>query len=259
MREEPERPPSGLGRHAHRPGKLGPALDDSQTRLDRLRAGRRATRVTVSHGGGLRAVPLLRRRPSSKHRVSSDLDAWLTSDEPTTLGALAETFGQKFFPVACVVLMAPSALPIPSGGATHLFDIMALVFAAQIALGRKRLWLPEKWRKKEVGGRTAKLLRIVVRFIRKAESISRPRGAKLITSRVGQAVLGVVMIICVLSALLSPPFSGLDTLPALAAVLLGLGLLLEDAIFIVLSLVALFGGFAVALTIGRKALHAFGL
>lgn len=202
---------------------------------------------------------MLRKRPAEKHRVSADLEAWLTSDEPTTLGALAETFGQKFFPVACLVLMAPSALPIPSGGATHLFDIMALVFAAQIALGRKRLWLPEKWRRKEIGGRTAKALRTIVRFIRKCESISRPRGSALITSRVGQGVLGLLMVICILGALLSPPFSGLDTLPALAAVLLGLGLLLEDAVFVLLSVVALFGGFALALTVGRKALHAFGL
>ncbi|MGI8757665.1 MAG: exopolysaccharide biosynthesis protein [Acidimicrobiales bacterium] len=259
MRDEPQRPSSGLGRHAYRPGGRGPALDGSQSRLDRLRAGRRASRLTVRHRGGLRAVPLLRTRPRGKHRVSTHLEAWLTSEEPTTLGVLAETFAEKIFPVACLVLMAPSALPIPTAGATHLLDIIALVFAAQIAIGRRRLWLPAKWRTKELGARTSKAMGAIIRFIRKCEAISRPRGSSLITSRLGQAVFGVVMMVFILGALLSPPFSGLDTLPALGAALLALGLVLEDALFVAIGVAVGVGGFGLALTVGRKALQVVGL
>jgi hypothetical protein len=43
-------------------------------------------------------------------------------------------------------------------------------------------------------------------------------------------LFGVVVFALALMAFLAPPFSGLDTLPSLGVVVLGLGVLLEDSL-----------------------------
>lgn len=200
----------------------------------------------------------MRVAPRGRHRVSDHLAGWLTGDEPTTLGLLADTFGSKIFPVACLILMAPSALPIPTGGANHLLDIIALVFAVQILLLRRELWLPAKWQTKELGPRTCRAMGMFVRSIRRCESVARPRGSTVITSSIGQVVLGVVMIAFILGALFSPPFSGLDTLPSLGSAILGLGMVLEDLVFVVIGIVLGVGGIGLSITLGAKALEFIG-
>jgi hypothetical protein len=63
-------------------------------------------------------------------------------------------------------------------------------------------------------------------------------------SRAGKLVLGFLIILFTATAFLSPPFSGLDTLPALGVVVISFGILFEDA------LLALFGTIIGALGIG---------
>ena len=258
MTREPARRSSTLGRHRFRPGGRGAAATGSPTRLASLRASRQATRLSTRQGLGLRPVPLIHVAPRGTHRVSDHLAGWLASDDPSTLGLLAETFGAKIFPVACLVLMAPSALPIPTGGANHVLDVIALVFAAQIALAREKLWLPARWRTRALGPRTCKAMGYVVRAIHWSERFARPRGAGAISSRLGQVVLGLVMIAFILGAMFSPPFSGLDTLPSLGAAVLGLGLVLEDLLFVVIGIALGAGGIGLSLTVGAKALRLIG-
>ena len=52
------------------------------------------------------------------------------------------------------------------------------------------------------------------------------------------ALFAVVVLVFTVAAFVAPPFSGLDTLPALGVVLVGLSMVLEDALFTVLGLVA---------------------
>ncbi len=186
-------------------------------------------------------------RKAARWRVSAGLEAWIDSDEATTLGSLNDAFGEKILATACLTLMAPSALPIPSGGATHVFEAAAIVFAAQMVLARRSVWLPQRWRHKELGPRTQKGLRTLIRFVRCCERISRRRLAALITSRPGQSVLGLVIFVFIIGAALSPPFSGLDTLPSIGVVLVALAILLEDAAFALAGM--LIGALGVALTI----------
>ena len=58
-----------------------------------------------------------------------------------------------------------------------------------------------------------------------------------------------------IAAFLAPPFSGLDTLPALGVVFLSLGVLLEDAAVVLLGLVAGMAGIALEIVLGAAALH----
>jgi hypothetical protein len=59
-------------------------------------------------------------------------------------------------------------------------------------------------------------------------------------------------------AFLAPPFSGLDTLPALGVVLLSLGVLLEDAVVVVAALLVGAVGIAIELALGSAALKGIG-
>lgn len=200
----------------------------------------------------------LRLRRAARYRVSAGLEAWLDGDEPTTLGTLNDAFGEKILAAACLALMAPSALPIPSGGATHVFDVIAILFAAQMVLARRTLWLPSRWRKRELGDKSEKALRFLIRFVKRCERISRPRLARLMASRVGESVLGALIAVFVVGAFLSPPFSGLDTLPSLGVVLVALGILLEDAAFALVGIVAGVGGVGLAIGLGVQATHVVG-
>jgi hypothetical protein len=200
---------------------------------------------------------LLQRR-AARRRVSDGLEVWLQSDEPTTIGTLSDSFGEKILAAACLVLMAPSALPIPTGGATHLLDIIAILFALQMVIARRTLWVPDKWRNRELGNASQKAIRGLIRFVRWCERFSRPRMAALMRSRVGESVLGLLVVVFVAAAFISPPFTGLDTLPALGVVLLALGILLEDIVFAGAGVAVGVGGVGLTIALGLQAAHTIG-
>ena len=74
-----------------------------------------------------------------------------------------------------------------------------------------------------------------MRMIRRLEKISRPRLRFLFNHRLSNIVFGLLVIGGSIAAFFAPPFTGLDTLPALGVVLLSLAVLLED---ILLAIVA---------------------
>ena len=60
------------------------------------------------------------------------------------------------------------------------------------------------------------------------------------------------------AAFLAPPFTGLDTLPALGVVLVSLGVLLEDAAVVAGGLLVGAIGIALEVALGAAALHELG-
>ena len=55
---------------------------------------------------------------------------------------------------------------------------------------------------------------------------------------------------------IAPPFTGLDTLPALGVVLLSLGVLLEDFAVVAIAIVVGAAGVVLEIELGKAALHA---
>jgi hypothetical protein len=53
---------------------------------------------------------------------------------------LIELFGRKSFAFVFVLLLAVPALPLPTGGATHVFEIVAVLLAGQLIAGREEIW-----------------------------------------------------------------------------------------------------------------------
>src|SRR4051794_4405929 len=170
--------------------------------------------------------------------VSTELERWLQSDGEKTLGSLVEVFERKSFAIVFVLLLGVPALPLPTGGATHVFEIIAVVLALQLILGRETIWLPDRWCRLELAGpRQKRFIAGLMRMIRRLERFSRPRLRWLFDHRLSNIVFGVLVIAGCAGAFFAPPFTGLDTLPALGVVLLSLGVLLEDFLVVVAGLV----------------------
>ena len=71
-------------------------------------------------------------------KVGDELEEWLDCDQPKTLGNLVEAFDPRSSALALVLLMAVPALPIPTGGATHVLEVVSIRRAA--ARRRHRKW-----------------------------------------------------------------------------------------------------------------------
>jgi hypothetical protein len=191
--------------------------------------------------------------------VSSELERWLSADGPRTLGSLIELFQEKSFALLFVILLGVPALPLPTGGATHVFEIIAMLLAVQLIVARDEIWLPQRWRRLELAGeRQQRFLAGLMRMIRKLERISRPRLRFLFGHRVSNIAFGVLALAGALGAFLAPPFTGLDTLPALSVVLLALGVLLEDFLVVAVSMLTLVAGVALEIALGAAAIEGIG-
>jgi hypothetical protein len=120
-----------------------------------------------------------------------------------------------------------------------------------MVIGARTIWLPARWRDRELGETTTKkAVPFIARTIRWFERFSRPRLARLYEERWFSRVLGVVVIGLAVAAAFAPPFSGLDTLPALGAVIVALSIILSDALLLGIGLVIGTGGVILIVTVG---------
>lgn len=189
-------------------------------------------------------------------KVSDQIEAWTKSAGDKTLGGLIGVFEEKSFAIIFVLLLGVPALPLPTGGATHVFELISMLLALQLIVGRDQVWLPQRWRQLKLEGPgREKFVRALLKTIRFLERFSRPRLRWVFNHRVSNAVFGLLVLLLAIGAFLAPPFSGLDTLPALGAVLISLAVLLEDVALLSLGLVVGTGGVIVEVVLGKAAFN----
>jgi hypothetical protein len=153
-----------------------------------------------------------------------------------------------------VLLLGVSALPLPTGGATHLFQVIAMLLALQLVAGRDEIWLPDRWRRIQLAGeKRERFLMALMKMIRRLERISKPRLCFVFRYRASNVVFGLLVIGFSLGAFLAPPFSGLDTLPSLGVVLISLGVLLEDFLIVLVGIVVGAAGVLLEIVLGKAA------
>ena len=190
-------------------------------------------------------------------RLSDELEQWLNDEaSELTLGGLVDAFGEKSFAILFVLLLGVPALPVPTGGATHVFEVIAALVALQLIAGRRTVWLPQRWRGLHLGGeRQQRFLNSLMRFIRRLERFSRRRLVFVLHHRLSDVVFGLLVIGGSAAAFVAPPFSGLDTLPALGVVVLALGVLLEDALIAIAGGILGVVGVTLEVVLGAAAVH----
>jgi hypothetical protein len=184
-----------------------------------------------------------------RQKVSVQLEEWFGSDRKKTMGDLVDTFGPRSFAIIFIILMALPALPLPTGAVSHVLEVLTMLLALELMIGRQEVWIPKRFKDKELKGLTGpKFSRALVKRIRWFEKFSKPRMAGLLENRLTGVAFGFAVFGFALTAFLSPPFSGLDTLPSLGAVVLSLGVLLGDIVVAGIGLGI--GGIGIAVVIG---------
>jgi hypothetical protein len=195
----------------------------------------------------------------SHEKLSDELQRWLNSDGDKTLSSLIELFEEKSFAIVFVLLLGVPALPLPTGGVTHVFEIVAVLVALQLIIGRDEIWLPQRWRKLQVaGGEQQRFINALMKIIRWFERFSRPHLRFLFDHRLTNIVFGSIVIAGSVAAFLAPPFSGLDTLPSLGVVLVSLGVLLEDFVVVAVALVVGAAGIVLEVALAKVVINGIG-
>lgn len=188
------------------------------------------------------------------HRFSDDLRALALQfgDRPAPIkDLLAHTEGRGF-ELLLLIISLPFLTPIPLPGLSTPFGLVVLVIGARLAFGR-RPWLPSFLLNREVPARFLnRVLAASATAIRWIEVIARPRLAFLHQQWVYRRIAGALIAGSGLLLLLPVPLPFTNTLPALAVVLLAVGGIERDGVFL------LGGCLAFSLAVGYFALLAFG-
>jgi hypothetical protein len=182
---------------------------------------------------------------------SKELRHWLKTADDKSLGGLSRLFGGKSFAIIFLLLMALPALPIPTGGVTHVTELITMLVCLELIIGRRSVWLPKRWMKLNAGkflsGKAAgKLMAFIAWF----EHFSRQRWSGLLVRKPFPSLIGLVILLFTVAAFVAPPFSGLDTLPALGVVVISLALILEDALILLFGIIIGIAGIGLEIAAG---------
>ena len=171
-------------------------------------------------------------------KLSTDLYRYFCEEERdkkvqlTDFLALAK---ERIFGFLFVILSLPSALPIPAPGYSIPFGVVMFLLAAQMAIGAREPWLPKRVQTyqlelKKVQG----LVRKGVPWLKRLETLSRPRLSYICTNPVGRVILGSA--IALMSVCMMIPIPGTNTLPAIGIFIIGFGLQEDDGAISLLGL-----------------------
>jgi len=142
---------------------------------------------------------------------------------------------ERAFGLLFVLLSFPSALPLPAPGYSTPFGIVLLLLAVQMVVGARQPWLPDKILRSSMDLKQLQgVLRAGLPWLRRVESVSRPRISYVCTSFPGRVVLGVAISLMAISMII--PIPGTNTLPAMAIFLTGFGLLEDDGLISIVGL-----------------------
>ncbi|MDQ7859672.1 MAG: exopolysaccharide biosynthesis protein [Armatimonadota bacterium] len=155
---------------------------------------------------------------------------------PVRVGDLLDRTADRGFGLLLLVLGLPMLIPfLPPGSSTVVGPVYAAC-AVQMLRGAPRPWVPRRFRDWVLSPTAARALRERgVPIVRRVERLSRPRGL-WVSERVAVRAAGVMVLL--MGVVLLSPLPFLNTLPALAVMMIGVGLLNRDAVFMLAGLLA---------------------
>lgn len=178
-------------------------------------------------------------------QLSKDLHRFFIEEPPADEVRLVDVLklaGERTFGFLLVLLALPSALPIPAAGYSVPFGVVMFLLAVQLIAGAKTPWLPARIMNHSVPlSRVQGFVKSGIPWLRRIESLSRPRLTPVCTSRAGQMVIGIAVALMAISMMI--PIPGTNTLPAMGIFVTGFGLLDDDGAISLAGLVlCLMGG-----------------
>jgi len=149
------------------------------------------------------------------------------ADERIRLDTLVEAFEERVFGALMFILAAPNIIPLPPGTSTVL-GLPLILITGQLALGRRRLWLPAG-----IGGRTIArsdfqgLVGRALPSLRRVERVLSPR-LGLFFGGAGERLTGMICLLLAVILFLPIPLGNM--LPGIAVSLFALALLQRDGL-----------------------------
>lgn len=152
-------------------------------------------------------------------------------DQAVTFENFLETIDERSYGILFAILSLPSAMPLPAPGYSTPFGVMLLVLSLQYVFGRPQPWFPRRvldMKLKPSGKSSGRFQRGATKFLRLIERFLRPRWTNLYRRSTPRFLFGLGLCLCSISLILPVPLT--NTLPAMGVLLIGLGLLEEDAL-----------------------------
>lgn len=153
-------------------------------------------------------------------------------DRPVQLGTVLEALQGRAYELLMILLVLPFAVPVSVPGMSTPFGLAIACVALQLAAGRLP-WLPRLVLRASMGpGFFRKVLAATRGVVRWLEKFLRPRLPGLTSSRwwVGLHLAGVALAALLLALPLPIPFTNM--IPGWAVLLIALGLMERDGLFI---------------------------
>jgi len=172
--------------------------------------------------------------PGELEPLSAILLDELTEDETVTLGQLRDRLARRGFGLFMIVLALPTLIAILPPGSAAIIGLLYILLSLQMLFGKDEPWLPKRLSRYRLSARAIAALRTRgIPFLRRIERFSRPRPIRLDDRVVSR---GVALVVLLLGVILLTPLPFLNTLPALAVLFMGIGLLNRDRVFIAAGL-----------------------
>lgn len=154
-------------------------------------------------------------------------------DGRVTVGEVADRVAERGFGLLLTLLALPTMIPILPPGASGVVGAMYALLGLQMLLGLPHPWLPQKVRRYSLSPRVVVGLQTHgVAFMERLERFSRPRWTFFEQQ---PALRFVALLIIAIGMVLFLPLPFMNTIPALGLMMIGIGLINRDGLFILLG------------------------
>ncbi|NJN75444.1 MAG: exopolysaccharide biosynthesis protein [Synechococcaceae cyanobacterium RL_1_2] len=165
-------------------------------------------------------------------KLSVELEQYFFEElttESVQLQQIVELAGERLFGLLLVLLSLPSALPIPAPGYSTPFGVVIFLLASQLIIGRTKPWIPDKMLHKSwPTSQVQSVIKAGLPWLKRLETITKPRYTYVCTSRAGRTLLGIAMSLMAISMMI--PIPGTNTLPAIGVFVTAFGLQEDDGL-----------------------------
>jgi hypothetical protein len=160
----------------------------------------------------------------------NDIQTQLTSDR-VSFAALLTQFHERGFGFFLFLFALPAAIPLPGLGINTIIALPLLFLTAQMALGRKTIWMPEKIKQKNIASDNIKsLINRATPWITKIEHLIKPRLEFMTQAGISNFV-GVMTLFMALAVAVPLPLT--NTVPSMGLAMVGVGLMMRDGLAII--------------------------
>lgn len=158
--------------------------------------------------------------------------AFTQKTEGLTVGDVLESVSTKGFGLLLTVLALPILAPFTPPGIPIPFAVLILLLSFQLLFNRESPWVPEWITKRPIkSGGQSKFLNFMVRTMQFFEKMLRPRLGFFLTGIPFKALVLPCLVLAGITMM--TPLPVVNSAAALAVVLIGLGMVEEDGLFLI--------------------------